>query len=318
MGILIINRVWKWSLFLGFLLSMQRGEAQFVQLTTEIQTVRWLYQGTNPPTVQTKSSTIHCVVGTNSWLIEGEFYPARHAWWYTGSNVIAHSVLMAYPSERRELFEQSFPEMRIGRGHTEVFKSEGGIGYQPALVAGLIESTAQNIPWLAFCSSAFLRHHDRRIPLPSVDFWSYGITYSDSTSVFEDGFGLPKAVDFYTDSGQPVCRYRVLESTNVLGWNFPLQFELAQYRNEYGQGPWELNLTASGKVTSIGVGSPPQIPTEAQKAIEKNTARKSDGAGADVSPLIIAAARKSQIGLSERTRRVIEDIQAFQSPDIYP
>lgn len=131
-----------------------------------------------------------------------------------------------------------------------------------------------------------------RIPLPLADFWSYGIKYTNTRSVFEDGLGLPKTVDFYTDNGQPVFRYRATESTNVLGWTFPLRFELAQYRNEYGRGPWELNLTASGIVTSIGVGRPPQIPTEAQRAIEKNSGRE-DGAGPDVSPLILGSAAPS-------------------------
>jgi hypothetical protein len=169
--------------------------------------------------------------------------------------------------------------MRIGRGHTEVFKREGGVG-PPALFAGTaFEDTAVNIPWLAFCSSAYLKSDGRRIPLPSRDFWSYGITYPDTTTVFEDSLGLPKAIDFYTDNSQPVFRYRVVESTNILGWNFPLQFELAQYRNEYGQGPWELNLTASGKVISIGVGTEPQIPTESQKAVETETASTSPLAG---------------------------------------
>ncbi len=282
MNMSIIKQARKWTFAFGLLLSMQRGEAQFVNLTTEIQTVRWVYHGTNkPPTIQTKNWTMRCVVGTNSWLIEGDFFPAVHSWLFSGSNIVAHSVLSEYPSERKELFERNHPDLVIGRGHTEVFKSEGGaMPCGRALLAGTgFEDMAQNIPWLAFCSGEYLKRDHRRIPLPSNDFWSYGINYSDTTTVFEDGLGLPKAVDFYTDNGQPVCRYRVLESTNILGWNFPLRFELAQYRNEYGRGPWELNLTASGKVTSIGVGSQPQIPTENQKAIERNTASASSVAG---------------------------------------
>jgi hypothetical protein len=245
------------------LVSAQTGEAQFVKLATEIQTVRWVYYGTNkPPTVQAKMWKIDCVVGTNTWLIEGDFPPAKHAWLFNGSNIVAHSVISEYPSERKELFERNHPEMRIGRGRTEVFKSAAGaMPCSRALLAGTdFENMAQTIPWLTFCSGGYLRSDSRRVPLASDDFWSYGIEYSDVTTVFADELGLPKAVDFYTHHDQPVCRYRVLESTNILGWNFPLRFELAQYRNEYGAGPWELNLTASGKVLSIGESGHRQFP----------------------------------------------------------
>lgn len=287
---------WRWGFALGFLCSIEHAKAQFVNLTTEIQTVLWVYHGTNkPPTVQTKSWTTQCVVGTNTWLIEGEFFPARHAWWFTGSNIVAHSVLRAYPSERKELFEQSFPEMRIGRGHTEIIQSKHGLGpYAPALVAGTDPNgVAANIAWLAFCSGDYLKGADRRIPLPSRDFWSYGITYTANTTVFEDDLGLPKAMDFYATNAQPVFRYRVVESTNILDWSFPLEFQLAQYRNEYGEGPWELNFTASGKVISIGIGGPPQIPTESQKVIEKDSAKNSDGAGRDLPLLMLGSSTAS-------------------------
>jgi len=305
MGSLNINRARKWSFVLGLCLSLGRAEGQFVDLTAEIQMVHWVYQGTDKPsTIQTKNWTIHCVVGTNSWLIEGEFYPARHAWWFTGSNVIAHSVLMAYPSERKELFEQSFPEMRIGKGHTEIIQSKSGVGpFAPALLAGTdFDAATENIAWLAFCSGSYLTNVGARIPLPSADFWSYGIAYTNTRSVFEDGLGLPKTVDFYTENGQPVFRYRVVQSTNILGRSFPLHFQLAQYRNEYGRGPWELNLTASGTVTSIGVGSPPQIPTESQKAVEKSTVRTLDGAEGYTFPVMLGSAAANRNEQAQRRR----------------
>jgi hypothetical protein len=68
---------------------------------------------------------------------------------------------------------------------------------------------------------------------------------------------------------QPVLQYSVTASTNVLGWEFPLEFYLAQYRparlpdsRRFGTKGWELQLTAKGKVTAIGVGTKPEIPTE--------------------------------------------------------
>jgi hypothetical protein len=277
-----VKQALKWTFVLCLLLSIQRGEAQFVELTAEIHAVRWVYQGTNnPPAIATKNWTIRCVVGTNTWLIEEDFPPAKDAWCFTGSNVMTHSVLTGYPSERKELFERSFSEMVVDRGCTKVVNSQTEIPFPPpALLAGTsFDVAALHIPWLAFCSGSYLKREDCQVPLPSMDYWSYPIIHSDKFTVFEDVLGLPRVADFYAGDGQPVCRYRALEPTNVLGWSFPLRFELAQYRNEFGQGPWELSLTASGKVIAIGVGSQPEIPTESQKAIERKTALANPSAG---------------------------------------
>ena len=62
----------------------------------------------------------------------------------------------------------------------------------------------------------------------------------------------------WTTNNQPVCQYRAALPTNVLDWNFPLEFYLVQYRPA-GTSGWELHLTAKGKVTAIGVGTKPQI-----------------------------------------------------------
>ena len=98
---------------------------------------------------------------------------------------------------------------------------------------------------------------------------SLGLQFSDRTTVFQDAFGLPKSVVLYTTNGQPVLQYSVTASTNVLGWEFPLEFYLAQYRPAYlpdsrrfGGSGWELQLTAKGRVTAIGVGTKPQISGE--------------------------------------------------------
>src|SRR5271157_5279590 len=70
-----------------------------------------------------------------------------------------------------------------------------------------------------------------------------------------------------TTNGQPVFQYRVTTSTNVRGWEFLLEFYLAQYRHahlsddsrHFGTNGWELDLTAKGKVPAIGVGTEHQI-----------------------------------------------------------
>src|SRR6266542_1746901 len=58
------------------------------------------------------------------------------------------------------------------------------------------------------------------------------------------------------------------QSTNVLGWNFPLEFYCVQYLPT-GTNLWNLHLTAKGKLTSIKEGIEPQIPPEVQKDLKK-------------------------------------------------
>jgi hypothetical protein len=125
-----------------------------------------------------------------------------------------------------------------------------------------------NIPWLAFCSGPYLKSEDRWIPPPSWDQATMYDRSSNNTSVFKDGLGLPINVELYS-TNQPLWHYRTVGFTNVLGWNFPQEFHLAQYRRNFQTGVWELHLTAWGKLTTIGAGSEPCIPTKTQKAIEK-------------------------------------------------
>jgi len=51
----------------------------------------------------------------------------------------------------------------------------------------------------------------------------------NTTSIFTKSLGLPRSVKLFTENNQPVFQYQVRQSTNVLGWNFPLEFYLVQY-----------------------------------------------------------------------------------------
>ncbi len=257
--------------FCLFLFLANAGAAQFVDVTAEFEMVRWNHGGTNaPPSAVLKTWRTRCVVGTNSWLMEGEFAPARHAWLFNGSNVVAYTVLTDYPSDRKELYKKSHPETVLGKGYS--MTNEFGIGLPPlgpARGAGrLLDSAAfVNIPWLAFCSAPYLKVKPGHLPLPTHDVRDYYIRHTDDTTLFEDNLGLPRAVDFMTATNQPMCRYRVLESTNVLGWNFPLRFVVAEYRPER-DGHWELLESTSGRIIDTRPGEAPQLPTPAQREAE--------------------------------------------------
>jgi hypothetical protein len=244
------------------------GAAQFVDLTADIETVRWINgYGEKPPRLQTTSWTTHCVVGTNSWLIEQSGEYTRDSWWFTGSNVVAHSVVLKYPSDRPELFERNHPEFVVGRGYSLIWESrDGGPLLATPVQLGDFGRATPYLPWLAFCSGPYLKTKDRVLSLPNPrDQGTFYYVYSDTTRAFEDSLGLPIGVEFVS-TNQPLCHYRTVGSTNVLGWNFPLEFHIAQYRLNYSTQTWVVDMTASGKVTSIGIGREPSITEERRTA----------------------------------------------------
>jgi hypothetical protein len=142
-----------------------------------------------------------------------------------------------------------------------------------------------NLPWLAFCSGTYLKREGRMIALPCVDLRHCPdrFAYTDVTTTFDDALGLPRSVDLFTSKsrflaakkawdgehsfgdryseanrktaanlqeGLLVFHYAVLESTNVLGRNFPTKFEFFQTGRPYEQmGDWFCQ--GIGRVKSI-------------------------------------------------------------------
>ena len=92
--------------------------------------------------------------------------------------------------------------------------------------------------------------------------------WSDKVIAFEDRLGLPKSLDLIATNNQPVFQYQVHKSTNVLGWNFPLEFYCVQYLPT-GTNLLRLYLTAKGRLISIKEGTKPEIPAEVRQAVEK-------------------------------------------------
>ena len=156
----------------------------------------------------------------------------------------------------------------VGEQYTRVYESTNGNPGKPIRQADLMTRDAR-ICWLAFCSGPVLKQAERSIYPPS-DLWKQLISapsgFSDKSIAFDDVLGLPKTLDLFTGQNQPVLQYRAAGSTNVLGWEFPLEFYLAQYRpvylrDEHGiaENGWELQFTAKGKITSIAAGVEPVI-----------------------------------------------------------
>ena len=255
------------------LCSLQGQAEQFVEITAEIDANQWAfwYDQDDRSVPRHAPHTIRCVVGDSTWMIESETYVrnARTTWWFTGTNLIENSITRYNPPTN--LGASTARSLPIGHSTTRVFASSDGNPGQPVRVADQLNLTCR-LGWLAFCSGPVLRTNGHKIYPPS-DIWkeimSAPTGFKDRTSAFSDGLGLPKKLELLSERGELAVQYKVAQSTNVLGRNFPLEFSLVQYRPPHhpNTNSWELYLFAKGRVTAIGPGEMPLIPPEALKAI---------------------------------------------------
>jgi hypothetical protein len=187
----------------------------------------------------------------------------------------------------------------------DVAKSNLTINIWPSPDGHPLGDRAANIPWLAFCSGPYLKRNGRLIPLPvdNLHHTPDRFAYSDKTETFEDEFGLPRTVDLFTSKslfqastddffkeaflgdryakyaesvvpslqeGAIMFHYAVTESTNFLGWNFPLKFEFFQKGREHVQnGNWFYR--GIGRVKSIRPAAKPKglfVPSMQQTIVD--------------------------------------------------
>lgn len=245
------------------LLWVQNGVAQYAEIRAEIETVQWSASGT-----VVVNASVRSVVGTNVWLIEGETAGLKSSWCFTGTNLVLDTVKVAYPSKYPELYERNHPEQvgTIGQHSRRVFQSDGS-PFVNEVMGGhdfpVWSAREIKVSWLAFCSGVFLKRAGRQIPLTSLTYLNPAVCL-DVTSTFDDGLGLPVCIDVVTTNRENVLQYRALTTsatsrypnpkermTDLLGWTFPTEFHLAQYRPTPSNG-WELHLTSRGKIAAIG------------------------------------------------------------------
>jgi len=242
----LVAAVCLWLLF-----TPNKSPAQFVEVCAEVQITSWhMKDPAGQPIEKRGSFRTRCVVGTNAWSIEHDYIAnGEESWWFTGSNLVKHVVITKeIPPEKMPGHRYGAPP--IGQQITNFYDS---------MDRHLSGSLGVKLPWLAFCSSGFLKRDGRGIPVSIAGFEKDESDYSQQTSVFDDAFGLPRSVKFFSRGNQLTYEYQVEQSTNVLGWSFPLRFKMASYRLTR-DGSWEPHGAASGRVTSIREGTKAQIP----------------------------------------------------------
>ena len=257
----------------AWLLCFASGAAPYVDITAEVEIKDWHYfhsvgDYTNRPgPIKNEGlfrpvGTVHCVVGTNRWMIEIDDAHALQTWWFTGTNILEQVVLKSTAKGD----EQNHPGDRFAWIH----ETKDGNPFRPGGQGDLMFGSGEKMTWLAFCSGSYLKQADRKL-YPLSDFWKESAVHrgdwSSSASTFQDGLGLPVRIDLQTTNSQRVFLYQVHEVTNVLDWTFPREFSAVQYW--LNGRTCELYLTIRGKLKTIHEGTEPEVPAEAWKAVRK-------------------------------------------------
>src|SRR5215471_3960546 len=176
----------RWPFVILLLLPSLCLAGKFVDVTAEIEMHDWDYwffsdqigkypgeEGT--PSIFHENRTAHCVIGSDSWMIETHFPTFNVTRWFTGTNIIAYTLIT---KETPDSLIKGASEHAIaattppaGQTYTTVQDSADGNPGRPVRVADLMGFDLQaTTSWLAFCSGSALKRDGRRIFPPSA-FW---------------------------------------------------------------------------------------------------------------------------------------------------
>jgi len=238
------------------LLSCEAWAAQFVEVVADIDVTSWRYhEETGLPLRNSRTFSVRCVVGTNTWLIERHSTnTAQESVWFVEGKIIRITT----PTQDSAPDDSEFRTMRRGMRYLSVLAAADGY---PAGDLFL------NLPWFAFCSGPYLRRPGQAVPLPAPPQDRAAFGFRSEVTAFEDSLGLPRRVQFFNGQKQLKCDYQVQQSTNVLGWNFPLSFTVTQ--NEPNSlGVWNKQLAVTARVKSVQPAPEPVLSEEVRQRVE--------------------------------------------------
>jgi hypothetical protein len=270
------------SLLCIFTAPSSRGQT-YLRISAQIEFITHKPTETNEQGASIRSIwPVICVVGTNMWRINANTKTGENEFFYDGTNLYERITFRATPAESSAI-EPNVPSGIPVSSHStvHVYESHDGCPLADAKV---------NLPWLAFCSGAYLKRQGRSVPLviSILRHEPDGFAYSDKTEIFDDKFGLPQSIDLFTSQslfdksvnradflgihdaniwrkgvegfqggfdgivpdGRLKFHYAASKWTNYLGWNVPLKFEC--FQNELTKdGNYFRQYDCVGIVTSI-------------------------------------------------------------------
>jgi hypothetical protein len=255
-------------LLLCLMAPVQRGKAQFVEISAQVDLLSFRSGQTNAGAMaKPRTISLVCIAGTNGWRIENDSsLNGVNKWFFDGTKVyVSLQVTRPPPQERQDRRKRAG---ELATAPFETARSNLTINIWPSPDGHPLGDEAVNIPWLAFCSGTYLQRKGRLIPLPCerLRHTPDRYAYSDQTQTFQDLFGLPRSVDLLfskslylsalegflqgwgsrylewmkraatnLQEGTLVFHYSVTATTNFLAWTFPLRFEFFQKGRDFLQ-----------------------------------------------------------------------------------
>jgi len=147
---------------------MQNQAAEFFELSAEIETFAYRLKDTNGiAQAKPKLIKVKCITGSTSWSIDHD-YEVRQEWLGDGTNVELRNDPESGIASRSAFSRNGLPLGEFG----------------------------VNLPWLAFCSGAYLKRDGRAIALPCgiLRHCPDRFAYTDVITTFADELGLPRSV----------------------------------------------------------------------------------------------------------------------------
>lgn len=237
---------------------------QYVEMTVELQADQWGYWFLSDPikdgghkvrSIFDPTSRIRCVIGTDSYLMERRAADTSFTYWFTETNLIT----------LRQGIKNDKPD--AGEAYSYYEDSTDGNPGRTVRVADLMTfDPPSRFIWLALASGPCLKKSGEKL-YPPVDFWKeyFAPMWTVTTNLFPDNLGLPRSIDFIENTNQYIFRYQTRETTNFLGWTFPLEFYGVQYiRGNIGGAV--ISMAFKGRVASFHPASKPSIPESVLKS----------------------------------------------------
>ena len=339
---LVIGWTPKWIALLCLLASAERTLAQFVEISADIEILTYRSDITNAEaTAKTRMISVVCTTSTNLWRIENDYsLNGVNKWFFDGTNVYQSIQITKPLPEDRQTALSGTPG--FATVPFDAARSNLTIDIWPSNDGHPLGDVAVNIPWLAFCSGAYLKREGRLIPLP-CDLGRHSpdrYAYSDQTQVFHDGFGLPSSIDLFLSKslyvssvegfyagwgdrylpwmkrgatnlqeGTLTFHYSVTATTNFLSWTLPLRFEFYQEGRHFIQnGDWFTRGT--GTLKSIREAPAPQNvfdPTMQQTVVDWRFRDEETGMNANIYPWVDSSIPETNApGLQDKFKSRVE------------